>query len=60
MHARSKQTTSWLKSGLLAALATASFAAAPAQAQGALVLYCSVQEEWCRPMAQAFEKETAI
>jgi iron(III) transport system substrate-binding protein len=29
-------------------------------AQGSLVLYCTVQEEWCRPMVQAFEKATGI
>jgi iron(III) transport system substrate-binding protein len=29
-------------------------------AQGELVLYCSVQEEWCRPMVAAFEKATGI
>jgi iron(III) transport system substrate-binding protein len=40
-----------------AALALAPFAA---QAQGTLTLYCSVQEEWCRPMAAAFERETGI
>jgi iron(III) transport system substrate-binding protein len=34
--------------------------AAPARAQGELTLYCSVQEEWCRPMAQAFERATGI
>lgn len=36
--------------------------ATPAFSQGAgeLVLYCSVQEEWCRPMAQAFERATGI
>lgn len=34
--------------------------AAPAQAQGTLVLYCSVQEEWCRAMTNAFERETGI
>jgi iron(III) transport system substrate-binding protein len=33
---------------------------APARAQGELTLYCSVQEEWCRPMAQAFERATGI
>ena len=33
---------------------------APAFAQGELVLYCSVQEEWCRPMVAAFEKATGI
>ena len=32
----------------------------PAAAQGALTLYCSVQEEWCRAMTTAFEKETGI
>ncbi|HET9821382.1 MAG TPA: ABC transporter substrate-binding protein [Burkholderiaceae bacterium] len=31
-----------------------------ALAQGELVLYCSVQEEWCRPMVAAFEKATGI
>jgi iron(III) transport system substrate-binding protein len=33
---------------------------APARAQGALTLYCTVQEEWCRPMVAAFERETGI
>ena len=32
----------------------------PAAAQGELVLYCTVQEEWCRPMVAAFEKATGI
>ena len=40
-----------------AVLAAVPFAA---QAQGTLTLYCSVQEEWCRPMAAAFERETGI
>ena len=31
-----------------------------AQAQGDLVVYCTVQEEWCRAMVQAFEKKTGI
>lgn len=31
-----------------------------AQAQGQLTLYCAVQEEWCRAMTTAFEKETGI
>ncbi len=34
--------------------------ATQARAQGDLTLYCSVQEEWCRPMAQAFERATGI
>jgi iron(III) transport system substrate-binding protein len=32
----------------------------PARAQGALTLYCAVQEEWCRAMTTAFEKDTGI
>ena len=46
----------------LAAIATATASAAPlgASAQGELVVYCTVQEEWCRPMVAAFEKATGI
>ncbi|NBJ12645.1 extracellular solute-binding protein [Microvirga sp. SYSU G3D207] len=35
-------------------------AAGSARAQGALVMYCGVQEEWCRAMTTAFERETGI
>ena len=31
-----------------------------ASAQGQLTVYCSVQEEWCRPMMAAFERATGI
>jgi iron(III) transport system substrate-binding protein len=48
-------------------LSAATFAAAgltvamPAAAQTQeLVLYCSVQEEWCRGMSEAFQRETGI
>jgi len=34
--------------------------AGAAQAQGQLVMYCGVQEEWCRAMVSAFERETGI
>ena len=46
----------------LAALGAAVALAAPlsAAAQGELVVYCTVQEEWCRPMVAAFEKATGI
>ena len=44
--------------GSLAVLALAP--TATAQAQGSLVLYCTVQEEWCRVMVTAFERETGI
>jgi len=33
---------------------------ASVQAQGSLVVYCGVQEEWCRIMATTFERETGI
>jgi len=40
---------------------TAAGAGVPAAAQSdELVLYCSVQEEWCRAMSEAFQRETGI
>ncbi|CAG1005342.1 hypothetical protein BURK1_03195 [Burkholderiales bacterium] len=47
----------WLRA-IVPALALATPLAA--FAQGELVLYCTVQEEWCRPMVAAFEKTTGI
>jgi iron(III) transport system substrate-binding protein len=44
---------------VLAGLAVLGFAGA-ARAQGALVLYCGAQEEWCRAMSATFERETGI
>jgi iron(III) transport system substrate-binding protein len=32
----------------------------PSAAQGQLVVYCAVQEEWCRGMVSAFERKTGI
>jgi iron(III) transport system substrate-binding protein len=32
----------------------------PVQAQGSLVLYCAVNEDWCRGAVTAFERETGI
>src|SRR3954467_3691008 len=43
---------------LLGAVALA--LALTAAAQGEVVVYCTVQEEWCRPMVAAFEKTTGI
>jgi len=40
--------------------AVALLAPALASAQGNLVVYCAVQEEWCRPMVAAFERKTGI
>ena len=49
-------------SGVLRGLLPALLFALPlaAKAQGELVVYCTVQEEWCRPMVAAFEKKTGI
>src|SRR5690348_2595844 len=49
--------SSWLRGLLPAVLFALPLAAA---AQGELVVYCTVQEEWCRPMVAAFEKATGI
>lgn len=49
------------KTQLLAATAIALLSATGLRAQsGELVLYCSVGEEWCRAMSEAFERETGI
>jgi iron(III) transport system substrate-binding protein len=45
---------------LLAAGAALALYGGPALAQGNLTLYCTVQEEWCRVMVTAFERETGI
>ena len=47
----------WIRAALPAVVLAAPLTAA---AQGELVVYCTVQEEWCRPMVQAFEKATNI
>jgi iron(III) transport system substrate-binding protein len=43
-----------------ALLAAALFLPQGAAADGNLVLYCAVQEEWCRAMVAAFERQTGI
>lgn len=46
---------------LAATTALGGIAASQAAAQsGELVLYCSVDEEWCRVMSEAFSRETGI
>ncbi len=42
------------------AVLTAAAVSPPAQAQGQLVLYCAVNEEWCRAASAAFERDTGI
>ena len=51
------ESRNWL-AGIIAALALS--APLTAAAQGEVVVYCTVQEEWCRPMVAAFEKATGI
>ena len=46
--------------GALFAGALALLVPGAARAQGNLTVYCSVQEEWCRPMMAAFERATGI
>ncbi len=49
------------RSFLYAATAMAMMPAMQVQAQsGELVLYCSVNEEWCREISEAFSRETGI
>jgi iron(III) transport system substrate-binding protein len=52
-----------MKKGIIGAafgLAVATLLPMTAKAQGNLSVYCSVQEEWCRPMMAAFERATGI
>ena len=42
------------------ALAAAAIASPNQAASQEVVVYCGVQEEWCRPMMQAFERKTGI
>ncbi len=44
----------------LAVAATLGLASTGAMAQGTLTVYCGVQEEWCRPMVDTFEKATGV
>ena len=44
----------------LLAIAASALLAPAAHAQGALTVYCSVQEEWCRPMVAAFERASGV
>ncbi len=55
----SRRTIAGLISGLVTGVVAAG-SAMPAAAQGEVTVYCSVQEEWCRPMMQAFERKTGI
>lgn len=56
---RNRSTLSGLAAAGLVALGLGGVAS-PAAAQGELVVYCGVQEEWCRAMVTAFERETGI
>ncbi|MGL4497023.1 MAG: extracellular solute-binding protein, partial [Beijerinckiaceae bacterium] len=49
----------WLATALTSTALTLGYVQGAA-AQQSLVLYCSVQEEWCRAMSTAFERDTGI
>ena len=54
MRLKKTFVTGTMLAGAMTALSFMS--AGAAQAQGALVMYCGVQEEWCRAMVNAFEQ----
>ena len=58
MRLKKTFVTGTMLAGAMTALSFMS--AGAAQAQGELVMYCGVQEEWCRAMVNAFERETGI
>ena len=45
---------------VLAGLALSILASNPAAAQRTLVMYCGVDEKWCRSMANTYQKETGV
>ena len=50
-----------MRKSTIISVTLAGFIAAPVAASAnELVLYCSVQEEWCRLMAESFQRETGI
>jgi len=48
------------RSGLILGLLAAALSATPSHPQGSLVVYCGVNEDWCRAAATTFERETGI
>ena len=48
----------WLKATV--AVALLALTATAARAQGSLVMYCSVNEQWCRALATTFTQQTGI
>ena len=52
--------TTFTRTALSLAMVMAGSLSSGAFAANELVVYCSVQEEWCRPMVAVFEKTTGI
>jgi iron(III) transport system substrate-binding protein len=50
----------WRGRAALAAMLAALAWSAPARAQGEVVVYCSVLQDWCQIMATEFEKTTGV
>ncbi|KGM35401.1 ABC transporter substrate-binding protein [Inquilinus limosus] len=52
--------TAALSCAAIALVAGMALRSAPAQAEGSVVVYCGVNEEWCRAAASAFQEKTGI
>jgi hypothetical protein len=56
--------TSWVShravASLFGAVALTTFVAGQAAAQRQLVMYCGVDEKWCRAVSNAYQKETGV
>ena len=52
----------WWRRDMIAAtaLALSALLASHAQAQRQLVMYCGVDEKWCRAVANTYQKETGV
>jgi iron(III) transport system substrate-binding protein len=55
-----KSKAKTLRRSCLALLGMACFGAGDVQAAGSLVVYCGVNEEWCRAASAAFQQKTGI
>ena len=52
--------TAALSCAAIALVAGMALRSAPARAEGSVVVYCGVNEEWCRAAASAFQEKTGI
>jgi iron(III) transport system substrate-binding protein len=57
---RQSRRTALLQGAAVAVLGVLAFGAGKARAEGTVVVYCGVNEEWCRAAVTAFEQKTGI